>query len=174
MIQLKISNHPLDEISSQLSLVTAFQDVRPLKGRAGLVDWRLNGRLSKFMREQKFKGEKGEALLMPSRGRIDSSELMILGLGKKSEIHDPEVPHLLTLIVEKLLHKKCHSFSLSLSDLIPGMFEWRNAVRLFVSMISGRNEDMTVTLVEDGPYVEDAKKRHMDFAYDVNVHYELM
>src|SRR5262249_28790262 len=128
MIQLKISNHPLDEIPSQLSLVTAFQDVRPLKGCAGLVDWRLNGRLSKFMKESKFKGEKGEALLMPTRGRLDSSELLILGLGNKSEIHDPEVPHLLTLIVEKLLHKKCSSFSLSLSDLIPGMFEWRNAV----------------------------------------------
>jgi len=174
MIQLKISNHPLDEIPNQLALVTAFEDVRPLKGRLGLVDWRLNGRLSQLIRSEKFKGGKGEALLMPTRGRIDSTELMILGLGSKTEIHDPEVPHLLTLIVEKLLHKKCNSFTLSLSDLIPGMFEWRNAVRLFVSMISGRNEDMTVTLVEDSPYVEDAKKRHMDFAYDVAVHYELM
>jgi hypothetical protein len=174
LIQLKISNHPLDEIPSQLALVTAFEDVRPLKGRAGLVDWRLNGRLSKFIRESKFKGSKGEALLMPTRGRIDSEELLILGVGAKSSIRDPEIPHLLTLIVEKLLQKRCASFSLSLTDLIPGMFEWRNAVRLFVSMISGRDEEMSVTLVEDGLFVEDAKKRHMDFAYDVAVHYDLM
>jgi hypothetical protein len=174
MIQLKISNHPLDEIPGQLALVTAFEDVRPLKGRAGLVDWRLNGRLSKFIRDSKFQGTKGEALLMPTRGRIDSSELLLLGVGPKTTIRDSEIPHLLTLIVEKVLHKKCASFSLSLTDLIPGMFEWRNAVRLFVSMISGREEDLSVTLVEDGAFVEDAKKRHMDFAYDVSVHYDLM
>jgi hypothetical protein len=174
MIQLKISNHPLDEIPAQLALVTTFEDIRPLKGRAGLVDWRLNGRLSQLIRQSKFQGAKGEALLMPTRGRIDSNELLLLGVGPKSSLRDPEIPHLLTLIVEKLLQKKCASFSLSLTDLIPGMFEWRNAVRLFVSMISGREGDLSVTLVEDGPFVEDAKKRHMDFAYDVAVHYDLM
>lgn len=51
------------------------------------------------------------------------------------------------------------------------MFEWRNTVRLFVSMLSGKNEDYQIALMEPEEYVEDARKRHMDFAYDVQVQY---
>ena len=174
MIQLKISNHPLDEIPGQLALVTAFEDVRPLKGRAGLVDWRLNGRLSKFIRDSKFQGTKGEALLMPTRGRIDSSELLLLGVGPKTTIRDSEIPHLLTLIVEKVLHKNAPPFRFPSPTSSPACSNGAMPFALFVSMISGREEDLSVTLVEDGAFVEDAKKRHMDFAYDVSVHYDLM
>lgn len=173
MIQLTLTNKSIDEITAQLALVTTFEDVRPLKGSAALVDWRLNGKLSDFFIHRKMKGSKGEALLMPLRGRLDSSELLVLGMGVKSSLQDSETPQIINAIVERLMMKKSRSFCLSLSDLIPGMFEWRNAVRLFISMISGRGEEMDVTLVEDRSYIEDAKKRHMDFAFDVQVKYEL-
>ncbi len=174
MINLTISSAPVDEVKTRLALLTTFEDIRPLKGRAGLVDWRLNGRLSKLIRNSKFQGNRGEALLMPSRGRLDADEILVLGVGARSAVGDPEIPPLLGEIVEKILRKGSPSFSLSLSDLIPGMFEWRNAVRLFVSMISGQEGELSVTLIEDKPFVEDAKRRNMDFAYDVKVRYELV
>jgi hypothetical protein len=174
VIHLKFTHAPLDEVPNQLALITAFEDVRPLKGRAGLADWRFNGKLSQFILTSKFKGTRGEALLMPTQGRLDSQELLLLGMGAKQAVTEHEVPHLLNLMVEKILLKKSRSFCLSLSDLVPGMFEWRNTVRLFVSMISGRGEEMSVTLIEDQTHVEDAKKRHMDFSYDVKVQYELV
>lgn len=173
MIEVTLTSKTIDEVSSQLALVTTFEDVRPLKGSAGLVDWRLNGKLSRFFVQKKMKGDKGEALLMPTRGRLDSTELLVLGMGPKSKLQDSETPHIINSIVERLLMKKSRSFCLSISDLIPGMFEWRNAVRLFISMISGRGEEMKITLVEDRTYIEDARKRHMDFAFDVKVNYEL-
>lgn len=173
MIELTLTSKTIDEVPSQLALVTTFEDVRPLKGSAGLVDWRLNGKLSRFFVQKKMKGDKGEALLMPTRGRLDSTELLVLGMGAKSGLQDSETPQIINAIVERLMMKKSRSFCLSLSDLIPGMFEWRNAVRLFMSMISGRGEEMKVTLVEDRNYIEDAKKRHMDFSFDVKVNYEL-
>lgn len=173
MIELTLTNKTIDEIPSQLALITTFEDVRPLKGSAGLVDWRLNGKLSNFFIHRKLQGSKGEALLMPARGRLDSSELLVLGMGPKTAMQDSDTPHIINNIVEKLMMKKSHSFCLSISDLVPGMFEWRNAVRLFVSMLSGRDEQMHITLVEDRSYIEDAKKRHMDFAFDVKVNYDL-
>ncbi|MBL7685397.1 MAG: hypothetical protein JNK65_05095, partial [Deltaproteobacteria bacterium] len=63
MIQLKICNLPLDEITAQLAMVMAFEDVRPLKGMAGLVDWRFNGKFSNWIRSSKFTGARGESLL---------------------------------------------------------------------------------------------------------------
>lgn len=173
MIELTLTNKTIDEVAAQLALITTFEDVRPLKGSAGLVDWRLNGKISNFFIHHKLQGAKGEALLMPVRGRLDSTELLVLGMGPKTSLQDSDTPQIINQIVEKLMMKKTHSFCLSISDLVPGMFEWRNAVRLFVSMLSGRGEEMKITLVEDRNYIEDAKKRHMDFAFDVKVNFDL-
>ncbi len=171
MIQLKITSDPIDEIENHLAMVLAFQDIRPLKGQAGMVDWRLNGSLSDLILKQRFQGKRGEALLMPLQGRLPAKELIVLGLGNQQEIQDQELPRFVSMILDKLLLKKDSSFCLSLSDLAKGMFEWRNAVRLFMSMLSGRNEDYHISLVEPLEYVDDARRRHMDFAYDVQVQF---
>jgi len=171
MIHLKITSDTLDEVDSQLALILTYQDVRPLRGQAGLLDWRLNGNLSKMILNHRFKGEMGEALLMPSRGRVGAKELLILGMGKSEEVGDQNLPHYVSLILEKLLRKNNNSFCLSLSDLAKGMFEWRNTVRLFISMLSGKSKDYFISLTEPEEFVEDARRRHMDFAYDVQVQY---
>lgn len=171
MIDLKITSDSLDEMEAALALVTVYEDVRPLKGQAGLVDWRMNGYLSEIIMQARFAGTRGEALLMPTQGRIPCGSLMVLGLGKKSDLHEGEIPRFVAIMLEKLLLKKDLSFCLSLSELAPAMFEWRNAVRLFMSMLSGRSENFYVSLLEPAEFVDDARKRHMDFAYDVQVQY---
>ena len=44
-------------------VVPLWADVRPLRGAAGLLDWRLNGRLSQLLREGRLLGAAGEKLL---------------------------------------------------------------------------------------------------------------
>jgi hypothetical protein len=44
-------------------VVPLWTDVRPLRGAAGLLDWRLNGRLSQLLREGRVEGATGEKLL---------------------------------------------------------------------------------------------------------------
>lgn len=171
MISLKITSDPIDEIEAKLALILAYQDIRPLKGQAGLIDWRFNGYLSELILKDRFQGNLGEALLMPTKGRIATQELMILGLGEQKQIGDQDLPRFVSLILDKLLLKKDASFALSLSDLAKGMFEWRNTVRLFISMLSGREQDFQISLIEPNDFVEDARRRHMDFAYDVQVQY---
>lgn len=171
MIQLKITSDSLDEVEAHLALILTYQDVRPLRGQAGLVDWRLNGYLSKLLMQERFRGELGEALLMPSGGRVAARELLFLGLGSKAGIREQDFPSRLTMILEKVLRKKETSLALSLSDLASGMFEWRNTVRLFMSNLSGRPEEFKIALTEPKEFVEDAKRRHMDFSYDVQVQY---
>lgn len=171
MIQLKITSDSLDDVNNELALVLAYQDVRPLKGQAGLLDWRLNGYLSELILENRFQGELGEALLMPSQHRVGVSEILILGLGEARRVENQNLPNYVALILEKLLKKKNTSFCLSLSDLAGSMFEWRNTVRLFVSMLSGKDEGYQIALLEPESFVEDARKRHMDFAFDVQVQY---
>jgi hypothetical protein len=70
-----------------LFVVPIWSDVRPLRGAAGLLDWRLNGRLSDCMREERFTGEAAERLLLPTR-RIRWQAVLALGLGSARDFDD--------------------------------------------------------------------------------------
>lgn len=64
-------------------LVTGFfRDERPLAGSTGLIDWRLNGMLSRLLIENKLTGEWKETTLIPSQGRVMPRIILLLGLGE--------------------------------------------------------------------------------------------
>ena len=49
-----------------------FTDERPLRGAIGLVDWRLNGYVSRLLRAQRLSGDSTESTLVASSGRLGS------------------------------------------------------------------------------------------------------
>jgi Cytosol aminopeptidase family, N-terminal domain len=53
---------------------------RPLQGLAGLVDWRLCGTLSRALAGGLYGGAPGEALLVPTGGRLPASRVVAIGL----------------------------------------------------------------------------------------------
>ncbi len=53
---------------------------RPLQGLAGYADWRLCGALSRAIRQGHFAPETGEALLLPSGGRLFPARLFCFGV----------------------------------------------------------------------------------------------
>ncbi len=53
---------------------------RPLQGLAGFADWRLCGLLSRAIREGSYGPDSGEALLLPSGGRIAVPRIFCFGL----------------------------------------------------------------------------------------------
>jgi hypothetical protein len=70
-----------------LFVVPIWNDVRPLRGAAGLLDWRLNGRLSECLREERFTGEPAERLLLPTK-RIPWRAVLALGLGSARDFDE--------------------------------------------------------------------------------------
>ncbi|GAB4515371.1 MAG: hypothetical protein Tsb0020_33950 [Haliangiales bacterium] len=71
-----------DEVDSGSLLVTFFSDERPLRGAAGLADWRLCGRLSRLIRRGKMSGADGETLMLPPGRRLPFRSILIFGLGR--------------------------------------------------------------------------------------------
>jgi leucyl aminopeptidase len=61
-------------------VVPLWADVRPLRGAAGLLDWRLNGRLSRLLREGRLEGTAGEKLLFFTT-RVPWRRVLTIGLG---------------------------------------------------------------------------------------------
>src|SRR5919206_3841084 len=53
---------------------------RPLQGLAGFADWRLCGLISRAIRDGSYGPETGEALLLPSGGRIAVPRIFCFGL----------------------------------------------------------------------------------------------
>ena len=55
---------------------------RPLQGLAGFADWRLCGAISRAIRAGTFDGLDGEALLLPSGGRLTAPRVFCFGLSE--------------------------------------------------------------------------------------------
>ncbi len=78
----------LDELSADLVVCTFFEDERPMRGLAGLLDWRLAGEVSARLREELATGISGDALLMPCSPRLPFDKLVVLGLGTRAAFDD--------------------------------------------------------------------------------------
>ena len=82
-IILSAENVDLQECDAVV--VGFFQDVKPLMGSSGWIDWRLNGMLSHFLIEKKLNGGWKETTLIPSQGRMTPRIILLVGLGRVSE-----------------------------------------------------------------------------------------
>jgi hypothetical protein len=80
-----VSPDEVDLLECEVLVCGFFEDERPLRGSCGWVDWRLNGRISHFIEERKLIGRWEEVILIPTQGRLQSSFLLLFGLGKVRE-----------------------------------------------------------------------------------------
>jgi len=78
----------LDEVSAEVVACGIYRDERPLTGLAGLLDWRLAGRLSRLARQGFLLGEVGELLAVPVRPRLPFDKMLVAGLGPRSAFGD--------------------------------------------------------------------------------------
>jgi Cytosol aminopeptidase family, N-terminal domain len=78
----------LDDASAELCACSLWTDVRPMRGLAGLLDWRLGGRLSALLKTGFLSGRRGEALLVPGKPHVPFEKVLVVGLGKRAEFDD--------------------------------------------------------------------------------------
>src|SRR5512137_951467 len=62
------------------ALALLVGEERPLQGLPGLVDWRLAGALTRTLLDGLYAAGPGEALLLPTAGRLPVARLVALGL----------------------------------------------------------------------------------------------
>lgn len=76
-----LSAEDIDLLDCDVFITGFFEDERPLRGSAGWIDWRLNGNLSRFLKEGRLTGEWKETTLIPSEGRMSPRMILLIGLG---------------------------------------------------------------------------------------------
>lgn len=78
----------LDDVSAEVVACGVFRDQRPFGGLAGLLDWRLAGRLSKLAKQGFLLGEVGEVLALPARPRLSFDKVLVMGLGPRASFNE--------------------------------------------------------------------------------------
>lgn len=68
-------------------VIPIWSDVRPLRGAAGLLDWRLCGKISQMIREGRVSGSAGEKLLLVT-GRVPWRRILGVGAGPSEVFGD--------------------------------------------------------------------------------------
>lgn len=75
----------LDNLSADAMALFCWEDIRPLKGVLGLVDWRVCGAISRAIETEMFHGVVGETLLLPAPKRLGVGNLFVFGLGLRAQ-----------------------------------------------------------------------------------------
>src|SRR5438309_1090876 len=75
----------LDQAQAESLCLFVGEDERPLRGLAGLVDWRLAGGLSRHLRSGFVQGRSTDALLTIPGPRLGFQKLFIFGTGPQGQ-----------------------------------------------------------------------------------------
>lgn len=77
--------HDIKKLETDALAVGFFEDVRPLKGAAGALDWVLCGSLSHLILHNKIRGALGEVALLTTKRKIPAPKVFMVGLGPRSQ-----------------------------------------------------------------------------------------
>jgi len=85
-MDLTITAKPADVLRHECVVCGFFLNERPPKGHCGLVDWRLNGIISKLIKKGTLSGAFTEKVLITPTFRIPSSKILLFGLGNSTDL----------------------------------------------------------------------------------------
>ena len=157
----------VSELKTEALCLPFFRDERPLRGPAGLVDFRLCGRVSKLIAAGRMGGELDEAVLMPARPRLFAERLLWLGAGAHAELTEARFRALVRVALSRLAELRVRSAALSLPGRVRGRFAPAEAIDWFLeeaSPFGERLDELTLLEPEDAqrlmqPRVERARRR---------------
>jgi hypothetical protein len=104
-MQLNLSTENPDLPKHKCLVLGVFADEKPPRGICGFIDWRLNGMISKEIKQGRIGGEFEEKILIPFPDRIGSEILLLFGLGNASNINYDKIynaSYLVTQVIDRM------------------------------------------------------------------------
>jgi hypothetical protein len=133
-----------------LLAVGFYTDLRPLRGAAGLLDWRFDGRLSTLIVGGNLSGVEGEQLLMPSNDRLPWRWTLAVGLGPSAELDDARAAR----AIQRTLHTMRGLGLARLALALPGRELDRIPARQALQLFLKQAEEVSPGIVQDVTLVE--------------------
>jgi len=86
-MQVILSTESPDLLEHKCLALGIFSDEKPPRGICGFIDWRLNGFISREMKQGRISGEFMEKTVIPFPRRIGTEILFLFGLGPLAEFN---------------------------------------------------------------------------------------
>lgn len=137
-----------DEVEGGALLLTFFADERPLRGAAGLADWRLCGRLSSLIKRSKVGGAKGETLLFPPGRRLPFSHIFLFGLGDSGGFNEETYREHVRWIRNVASRAKIGNYAIQPPGRATGLIGARRALELWLEDASSESGDVDVAIID--------------------------
>jgi hypothetical protein len=138
----------LDEVEAEVLACGVYRDARPLTGLAGLVDWRLAGRLSRLAQKGFLVGDVGEVVVLPARPRLTFDKLLLFGLGLRAGFGDATFRTVLERALDALAGLQVKSAVLEMPGRGDGAASAELAADTLFDLVDDARRDALV-LVED-------------------------
>ena len=138
-----------DEADRDALLLPFFADERPLRGAAGLADWRLNGRLSRLLRARRATGGAGETLMMPPGRRLRFARVMLFGLGESKGYNDDRYRADVRRIRAVAAEAGIGEYAIQAPGRATGLIGARHALELWIEEADRDQRSADVTLIDD-------------------------
>lgn len=84
-LTVKVVHEDIKKLETEALIVGFYEDVRPLKGLAGELDWLLCGSLSDLILDRKLSGSLGDVALLTSQSKVPAPKIFMVGLGLRAE-----------------------------------------------------------------------------------------
>lgn len=126
-----------------------FEDERPLRGAAGLCDWRLCGRLSRLLLAGRVTGALGEVTLLPARPALPFDKMLLFGAGGSGGFDAARFAAVSSRLFEVVEGLRLRNLVLSLPGRSTGSASPGDAIRWFLEAAAGREGVEEVIVLDD-------------------------
>ncbi len=138
----------LDLAATEVLVASLTENERPVRGLAGLLDWRMNGRISSLLVNGFATGQLGEVLLIPGKPRLPFDKVILFGLGHTSAYGDRTYRAVVEKILSTLEGLKARSAVVELPGRHLGTIRPEEAANVLLELATNRGDHDLWTLVE--------------------------
>jgi hypothetical protein len=174
-MQLTISTENPDLPKHECLALGLFADEKPPRGTSGFIDWRLNGMISREIKQGRISGEFKEKIIIPFPKRIGAEILLLFGLGNSQDINYDKIYNAAYLITEAVYGMSRHNFAFELCGEDRSSLVTVNIVEAMVTgifdFISGDIEkisNMTCCIVTSPTHFKEVSLGIQQFKTNVN------
>jgi hypothetical protein len=138
----------LDQAATEVLVASLTENERPVRGLAGLLDWRLQGRISSLLVSGFATGQLGEVLLIPGKTRLAFDKVILFGIGKTEDFGDRVYRTVLERILSTLEGLKARSAVVELPGRHLNTIRPDEAANVLLELAADRPDHDLWTLVE--------------------------
>jgi hypothetical protein len=138
----------LDQLGTEILVCNLTADERPPRGVAGLVDWRLAGRISRLLEQGFATGELGEVLLLSGKPKVPFDKIVCFGLGHKLHFEEAVYRSVIQRMLEALHQLRARTAVVELPGRHFGALTAEQAADILLESVGDSRGHHLWTLIE--------------------------